>query len=149
MPIETRLFVKAGLLWLFATFALGALMLGAKALGMAIPPGGAVVHSHMGFVGWLVNLVIGIALWFLPVNRARFKDNRGRYPIAWVRAVFVLLNGGLLLRILAEPLFDSAFYPPVTAAALLISAGMQLLAIITFIVIAWSRVRDVNPARET
>lgn len=149
MPFETRLFVKAGLLWLLATFAFGAYMLAAKALGMAIPPGGAVVHSHMGFVGWLVNLVIGIALWFLPVNRARFKDNRGRYPIAWVRVVFVLLNGGLLLRILAEPLFDSALYPRQSAAALLISAVMQLLAIITFIVIAWSRVRDVTPARET
>lgn len=147
MPLETRLFAKTGLVWLLATFALGAAMLAAKALGMPFPPGGAVVHAHMGFVGWLVNLVIGIALWFLPANRAHFKETRGRYPVGWVRVVFVLLNGGLLLRILAEPLFDRAYHPGLTASALLISAAMQLLAIITFVVIAWLRVRETNPER--
>lgn len=148
MPVETRWFVKAGLLWLLATFAAGALMLSAKALGIAVPADAAIVHAHMGSTGWLVNLVIGIALWFLPVNRERFKNNRGRYPAAAAWAVFVLLNGGLLLRLVAEPLFDQSPRAALGSAALLVSAATQLAAVIIFIVIAWFRVRDVAPARD-
>lgn len=148
MPVETRWFVKAGLVWLLATFAAGALMLSAKALGVAVPADAAIVHAHMGSTGWLVNLVIGIALWFLPVNRERFKNNRGRYPAAAAWTVFALLNIGLVLRLLAEPLFDRSPNAAVLGAALLASASMQLGAVIIFVVIAWFRVRDVSPARD-
>lgn len=148
MPVETRWFVKAGLLWLLATFAAGALMLSAKALGIAVPADAAIMHAHMGSTGWLVNLVMGIALWFLPVNRERFKNNRGRYPAAAAWAVFILLNAGLIVRLVAEPLFDRSAGTAMTAAALLLSALMQLGAVIVFIVIAWFRVRDVAPARD-
>ncbi|MDP9018092.1 MAG: hypothetical protein M3N19_07215 [Candidatus Eremiobacteraeota bacterium] len=147
MPVETRWFVKAGLLWLLATFAAGGLMLSAKALGIAVPADAAIVHAHMGSTGWLVNLVMGIALWFLPVNRDRFKNNRGRYPAAAAWAVFVLLNLGLGLRIVMEPLFDPSPDSAIAVAALLLSASMQLGAVIIFVFIAWFRVRDVAPTR--
>jgi len=57
-------------------------------------------------VGWLVNTVIGIALWMLPLNRARFPRTQGRYPRRMVAACFTLLNGGLVLRLVGEPWYQ-------------------------------------------
>jgi len=65
MPVESRLFVKASLLWLCATFALGAILLILKALGLPIHYNFSNVHAHMGFVGWLVNSVGGADIAYL------------------------------------------------------------------------------------
>ena len=93
-------------------------------------------------VGWLVNLVMGIALWFLPVNRERFPENRGRYPAATVRAIFTMLNAGLVLRVIFEPLADRGGPALLFSATLVTSALLQLGAVILFAAIAWARVRQ-------
>lgn len=141
MPVETRLFVKASLLWLCAAFVLGAAMLIAKATGHIWMPSLSIVHAHMAFVGWLVNLVVGIALWLLPVNRDAFPDNRGRYPIHAVRWCFALLNAGLALRLIAEPMLDRYGAAPLQSTAVIVSAVAQVAAIVVFAAIAWRRVR--------
>jgi len=140
MPHESRLFVKAGLVYLALTFVLGGLLLIGEGLGWAVPRALAVEHAHLGGVGWLVNLVIGIALWMLPLNRERFPATQGRYPSGTVYACFVLLNGGLVVRLLAEPWYQFAANP--VAAVLLVLAGIaQPLAIVLFVLIAWQRIR--------
>ncbi len=143
MPVESRLFVKASLLWLCATFALGAILLILKALGQPAHYDFSNIHAHMGFVGWLVNLVMGIALWFLPVNREKFPENRGRYPAATVRVIFTMLNVGLALRVIFEPLADRGGPAQLYSAMLVLSALLQLAAVILFAAIAWVRVRQV------
>ncbi len=144
MPIETRWFVKTGLAWLVLTFAFGAYLLGEKAFGVTAPSWAAVVHAHAGFVGWLVNLVMGIALWFLPVNRARFPKSRGRYPEGAVWTIFGLLNVGLVLRLVGEPLIDSSAHNIATQTLLVVAGAMQLAAVTLFVSIAWWRVRSVD-----
>jgi len=140
MPHESRLFVKAGLVYLALTFVLGGVLLIAEGLGWAVPRAFAVEHAHLGGVGWLVNLVIGIALWMLPLNRERFPATHGRYPSGTVYACFVLLNGGLVVRLLAEPWYQLAANP--VATVLLVLAGIaQPLAIVLFVLIAWQRIR--------
>ncbi len=143
MPVETRLFVKTSLVWLCATFALGASLLALKALGITLPYDLSTVHAHMGFVGWLVNLVMGIALWFLPVNRAKFPQNRGRYPAPLVRWIYGMLNVGLTLRVLFEPVLERSEPTLLLSGAVLASAILQLSAIVLFAAIAWARVRAV------
>jgi hypothetical protein len=142
VPVESRLFVKASLLWLCAAFALGAILLIMKAVGVMPHYNFSNVHAHMGFVGWLVNLVMGIALWFLPVNRERFPENRGRYPAGVVRVIFAALNIGLVLRVVFEPLAEHG-QAPLYTAMLVTSAMLQLAAVILFAAIAWARVRQV------
>jgi nitric oxide reductase large subunit len=143
VPIETRLFVKTSLLWLCGAFVLGAGMLAFKALGIAVPFYLSIVHAHMAFVGWLVNLVIGIALWFLPVNRQKFPENRGRYPVSAVRLTYAMLNLGLALRLIFEPILDTRGPGALASGALLASAALQVAAIGLFAAIAWQRVRQV------
>jgi len=77
----------------------------------------------------------------LPLNRERFPATHGRYPSALVYASFALLNGGLILRLLAEPWFQLGGRPPVAAVALALAAIAQPVAIALFVYIAWLRVR--------
>lgn len=141
MPQESRLFVKAGLVYLTLTFLLGSVLLTLEALGKPIPYVFSIEHAHLGMVGWLVNIVIGIAVWMLPLNRLRFPDTQGRGPRGSMIACFLLLNVGLALRLVTEPWYQLGGRTPVAAALLIFSAILQLLAILLFVVIAWQRVR--------
>lgn len=141
MPIEARRFVKAALLWFVAGFLIGAGMLASKALGRPAPQWLSIVHVHALFVGWLVNMVCGFALWMLPLDRARFPQTKGRYSPAIVGASFALLNGGLALRFAVEPVFDERGPAAILSGLLLLSALAQLTAVILFVVTAWTRVR--------
>ncbi len=80
MPFESRLFVKTSIVALALAFVWGAWMALLDAAGRPIPPMWPIEHAHLAFVGWLVNVVIGIALWMLPLNRERYPATKGRYP---------------------------------------------------------------------
>jgi hypothetical protein len=144
MPRETRLFVKTGMFYLGLTFVFGAVLAILEAIGHPAPFIASVEHGHLGFVGWLVNVVIGVALWMFPLDRASFPDTQGRYSVASVGWCYVLLNIGLPLRIVSEPWVQSGG-SPFASGLLILSALMQLFAIFIFIGIAWRRVRA--PAR--
>ncbi len=141
MPAETRWFVKTGLLYLLLTFVAGSTLLALEALGRPVPYVFAVEHAHLGTVGWLVNVVIGIALWMLPLNRERFPASHGRYPPGAAAACFVLLNGGFVMRVVAEPWYQLGGRPNAASALLFVAAIAQLLAVFLFVAIAWQRVR--------
>lgn len=141
MPLESRLFVKTSLVYLALAFIVGGAMLFLEALGRPVPFVIGIEHAHLGEVGWLVNVVMGIALWMLPLNRERFPDTQGRYPARLVYACYALLNGGLAMRLIAEPWFQLGGRPAGAAAILVIAAFAQPAAIVLFVYIAWQRVR--------
>lgn len=138
MPHESRLFVKTSIVALLLTFVWGAAMAVAEALGHPFGQIWAIEHAHLAFVGWLVNLVIGIALWMLPLARAVFPEMQGRYPRLLPYAAFACLNGGLVLRILSEPFVAQN---QIAATLLGVSAILQVVAIVLFGVVAWIRTR--------
>ena len=139
MPFVPRLFIKTGVIYLALTFVLGALFLTLEAFGRPIPFTIAVEHGHMGFVGWLVNTVVGVALWLLPVNRKAFPETQGRYPEKPARTAFAALNAGLILRLVFEPV-QSSHASVVSSAALIASAILQLGGILIVASIAWLRI---------
>ena len=144
LPRESRLFVKTSLVALALAFGWGAVMAIGESLGATFPALWPVEHAHLAFVGWLVNLVIGIALWMLPLDRARYPETAGRYPRGVPYAIWGLLNGGLALRILAEPALASG---PAARAALAVGSLAQVAAVVAFAVVAWHRVRaPAHPA---
>jgi hypothetical protein len=141
MPREARIFVKTGLVYLVLTFALGGVLLMFEAFGRSVPYVFSVEHAHVGEVGWLVNIVIGIALWMLPLNRERFPTAQGRYPTVVVYTSFVLLNSVLVLRLIGEPWYQLSGSPPAAATLLAQAAISQPAAIALFVFVAWQRVR--------
>src|SRR5262245_19334965 len=96
MPSITRWHVRTALACLVVAVVLGVLMpLSAPIAGAFRAP-----YFHILMVGWATQLIFGIAYWMFP----KFSSThpRGDERLAW--AVYGLLNGGLLVRIIAEPL---------------------------------------------
>ena len=145
MPVESRLFVKTGLLALAVAFLWGAWMALSESAGRPVDPIWAIEHAHVAFVGWLVNMVIGFAIWFLPLNRERFPETQGRYARWMPYTIYALLNGGLVARIFSEPAIATVAFARTVLAA---SAIAQVLAIVLFVALAWMRTRPPShPAR--
>ncbi len=135
MPRLTRWFLRAGLLYLVAALALGVAQRW-PGRGPAILAATWPVYIHALVVGWLTQLVFGVAWWMFP--RAPGPRPRGSARAGWI--VFVALNAGLLLRLGAEP---AAAVHSSTAIrwALAAAAVLQLLAGWLFVVSIWPRVR--------
>jgi len=135
MPTLTRWLVKAALVWLVAALVLGvAMQLPAAAqvplLGAAWP-----TYLHLLTVGWLTQLIVGVALWLFPRHSA--ARPRGSEGLGWVS--FVFLNLGLLLRVLGEPGRALGYD---THLPLSVSAVAQLVAVGAFVLNVWPRVRE-------
>ena len=137
MPPLTRWYIKTAFVYLVVALA-GALLLGAAPLvrlpAPVVAAGPTQVHAFV--VGWLTQLIFGVAYWMFPKYSS--EQPRGHDGIAI--ATYVLLNAGLLARIVAEPW--QAAHPGPWAARLLVAAALaQWLAGIGFVVNTWPRVR--------
>ncbi len=117
---------------LTAGFGLGALMVGALAMGLI--PGtwwGAVVqaHGHAQLFGWMGLFILGMGLYFLPRLRGVSMQRAERIPFA-----LGLLGSGIGLRVLAQPLLAWNVFG-VSAAPLwnllwLLSAALELVGVV-------------------
>ncbi len=138
MPPLTRWFVKAALLYLVAALAVGAALAAPGTLNLS-PAGGALapVYFHLFMVGWVTQLIFGVSLWMFP----RHSKEKPRGSEAAALATFVALNAGMLLRAVAEPM--RALTPGAGWSWLLVlSAGLQWLAGLLYVVNIWDRVKE-------
>lgn len=94
------------------------------------------VFLHLFIVGWLTQLIFGVMHWMFPKDTR--EKPRGDENLVWW--VYALLNGGLLLRAVAEPL-NIAAASGVWDVALVISAALQWLAGLGFVANSWRRVK--------
>lgn len=156
MPTTSRAFVKASLIYLGFGAVLGALLLVNRwvFLGTAI---GSLRVSHAQFlvVGWLTQLIIGVAWWLFPPLAVglhpgspkgvrRGQAQRGSEPLIW--ATFVALNVGILLRSVFAPLYswtEIGLFGALSG----ISGLFLLTAAITFVVNMLGRVRGLGRPR--
>ncbi len=132
MPRVTRWFIRTGLLYLVAALSVG--------LHRSWPGGGAWLpftwpaFVHLLTVGWLSQLILGVAYWMFP---AAPKAGSAGERLAWVS--YGLLNVGLLLRAAAEPFAAQA--GGAAGAALVLSAALQLGGTLLMVTHLWPRVR--------
>jgi hypothetical protein len=131
MPPITRWFVRTSLVYLAAGLVIGVL------LAFKVPQGGLFpIYLHLLVFGWLTQLIMGIALWMFPKFSSTLP--RGNERINW--AAYFLLNIGLILRMVGEPLQSQA--PSMFAGTLLVSSALlQWLAGSAFIWNIWTRVK--------
>lgn len=137
MPTTTRTLIKTALIHAVVAVLLSTLW----AINLVWPLHpllGAIQPTalHLLVVGWLTQLIIGVALWmFPPWSKAQ---PRGPDRATWL--CYGLLNGGLLLRLIAEPLnaYRSTSY---WGWLLSVSALLQVLAVWIFVALVWRRVR--------
>ena len=137
MPPLTRWYIKLALVYLVGGLLLGALNAAQAPLG--IPPFFAAAgpaYVHLLVVGWITGMIFGVAYWMFP------KDSPERPRGSNVLAVltFVLLNAGLLLRVVVEP-WQRTAPSPALGALLAVSAMSQWLAGVGFAITTWPRVK--------
>jgi hypothetical protein len=92
-------------------------------------------YLHLLVLGWLTQLIFGVALWLFPKHSP--GRPRGDERLGW--ASFFLLNAGLVLRALAEP---SHALGHRVGGLLVMAAVAQLLAGWAFVLNTWPRVRE-------
>lgn len=136
-------YTRAALAWLVAGVALGALMLADGLLAGDWRTWFAPTHGHMLFVGWFLQFAVGVAYWLLP--RQRTSERPLGYDERPALAGMLMLNTGLLLRVVAEPA-DRMGYAAGTDIILTMSGLVQLAAVLIIAWQLWGRLRP-RPAR--
>ena len=138
MPLLSRWFVRAGFVALALALLMELLLARPAGLWPSLPD--AALHLgaiHLLTVGWLLQLITGVAYWMFP--RHPTAPPRGHARLGWWG--FGLLNLGLLLRLFGEPWRPAGTGPswPLAVAALL-----QLGAVGCIIPLLWPRIRAVG-----
>ena len=130
--------VKTALLWLVAGVVFGGLML----VDRGIPGNWRLwmmpTHGHMLFVGWLVQFALGIGYWLLPRKRSPELPIGYRETPALVAAA--LLNLGLALRVIGEPMERTGHAGPLSFSMLSGSSLFQVAAVVIFVFQLWPRI---------
>lgn len=148
MKPQTRAFVRSAFLNLIGGTLLFAIGLVADSLGLDTRL--AVLRYpaiHLIVVGWLTQLIIGVAIWLFPLPEHPASPWASR--LGW--AGFALLNTGLGLRLIGE--VGQAYGGAGWAGWILAASGIaQALAAWLFAAILWPRVRPrpgPHPKSET
>lgn len=143
MPPLVRLYIRTAFVYFVAGFLLLALM----ALDGWLNIGrwfGAVYLSqlHLLVVGWITQLSIGVAYWMFPRFLKQVDPRpRGSDTLAW--AVYICLNAGLVLRLVAEPFYRMSGQSWL-AALVALSGVLQAAAAVGFGLLIWARIRPLE-----
>jgi len=133
MPRLSVYFVRASLIHLLLGFTVGGLLLANK--GIMISPaiwGLLPAHIEFAFIGWMVQLTMGIAFWILP----RFSGAAPRGNQRWSWLALVSINTGIALVVL-----DGLLGMPWLTFA---GRGLELLGLAAFAIGNWKRIKPIG-----
>lgn len=137
MPSLTRWFVKTSFLYLALALIAGLLLEIQSARKLTSLGGLFPVYIHLFVFGWLSQLIFGVVFWMFP--KYSTERPRGSETLGWW--TYALLNIGLILRVFAEPI-DSIQPNLFTGWTLVLSATLQFLAGLLFVINSWGRVKE-------
>ena len=141
MPTLTRFYIKTAFAYLMLALALGALSgIGRFTSVSVVMPALQPVAYHFFVLGWATQMIFGVAWWMFP--RLSRQNPRGSERVAWL--VYWLLNAGLILRAVAEPIQSvrSGFIP---GLILFVSAVFQMTAVWIYAISIWPRIQPPRP----
>ena len=138
MPPLTRWFIKISMVYLVAALLIGAVLSGRTLWSLpsflaALGP----VYFHLFMLGWVSQLIFGVIYWMFPkYTREKPHGSEGLW-----QATFWLLNTGLLLRVVAEPM-QTISGQPGWGWLVALSALLQWSAGLIFVGNTWGRVKE-------
>ena len=140
MFTTVRYFIKTSIAFLMLGLLSGLHMLYAmKITKSGFAPGMITAHTHMLLVGFVLMMIMGVALWFFP--RAEKEDKRYNPALIWI--TYFLMSSGTLLRFSFE-ILNSYLIIQFFDIIITISGTFQVLAIILFFYSMWGRIRSVG-----
>lgn len=138
MPLLTRYFIKTSLVYLALALLVGIMLVVKDVFNVSFLFAGLFpVYIHLLVIGWLTQLIFGVAFWMFPIfsrEKPRASENVG-----WL--IYGLLNLGLVLRAVAEP-WQAQNPNSGSAWLLIVSATLQWLAGVMFVFNTWGRVKE-------
>jgi hypothetical protein len=93
MPTLSRWFIKAGLVYIVLGLLMATLVIAQPVL--SLPPqlmSFRPVYLHLLMVGWITQLIMGVAYWMFP--KYSKESPRGSERLGWL--IIILLNIGLI-----------------------------------------------------
>jgi len=139
MPLISRTFVKAGMLFFALSLIAGLLM----EIEAAAFPGLMPLFWHMLMVGWITQIIFGVSIWMFP-GRNREEGFKAQ---KWGWLTIIFLNLGLLLRMVSEPAVVTST-AELWKVLLVVSALLQLLAGGTYLIEMWPRIQSKKQQRK-
>lgn len=136
MPTLTRWFVKTSFVYLALALLSGLALALQPLFNISAVAAFFPIYIHLLAFGWLTQLVFGVVYWMFPKYSAAAP--RGSETLGWW--TYGMLNVGLILRAIAEPI-QSTGPNPLTGWTLVVSALLQFLSGVTFVLNSWRRVR--------
>lgn len=84
-------------------------------------------------------LIIGVVFWMFP--KFSPQQPRGNLGLGW--ASYILLNLGLFIRLISEPLIGSVSHSlSIWGILLVVAALLQWLGGMAFVINSWGRVKE-------
>lgn len=135
-----RRFIKTGIVFLFAGLAVGAWALVRRELFGVFPhPHLVSAHTHAVQVGFVMFLILGVALWLFP--RAAKDDTR--YSPARIEASYWILAISTAARFLGE--LARASVDATLLAWIVVLGGLgQVMGLALYFWTMWTRIRPVG-----
>ena len=135
-----RRFLKTGIAFLGIGLILGTWMMIRRELSGVYPSNYLIsAHTHAILVGFVMMMILGVALWLFP--RPDKEDQR--YQPRAAEAAYWLLASGTAVRLIGELVRDVSSSVPLRW--IVVTAGLsQVLGIGLFFFTMWSRIRPVG-----
>ena len=135
-----RRYIKTAIAFLFAGLAIGGWMIVRREFFQrGATPYEVSAHTHAVFVGFVMMMILGVALWLFP----RPEKNDRRYRPALVETAYWLLVTGTSARIVSELL--RAENAGLWIRAGVVTGGMlQIAGLVLYFYTMWSRIRVVG-----
>jgi len=139
MPFVSRTFVKAGMIYFVLSLIAGVLLeIDAVSLPALMP-----LFWHMLMVGWITQIIMGVSIWMFPGrNREEGFANQ-----KWSWLTLILLNLGLVLRLVAEPAVGYS-EAHIWSVLLVASAVLQVAGGLTYFIEMWPRIMSKKQQRK-
>lgn len=135
-----RRYIKTAIGFLVAGLGIGGWMILRRELqGVYATAYETSAHTHAIFVGFVMMMILGVALWLFP----RPEKTDTRYRPALAEASYWLLTVGTAVRVVGELLRVSS--SALWLRLLVVASGLiQIAGILVFFFTMWSRIRGVG-----
>lgn len=140
-----RRYIKTAIAFLIVGLLIGGWMIVRRELGQRPPSQYEVsAHTHTLFVGFVMMMILGVALWLFP----RPDKNDAHYRPSLIEAAYWLLTAGTAARTIGE-LLRPAFAAGLVRWLIVLSGFAQIAGLLLFFYTMWSRIRGLgSSARE-
>jgi len=140
-----RRYIKTAIAFLMFGLLIGGWMIIRRELWQRQPSEYEIsAHTHTVFVGFIMMMILGVALWLFP----RPDKTDTRYRPSLIEAAYWLLTIGTAARTIAE-LLRPALAPAFVRWLIVVCGLAQIAGLVVFFYTMWSRIRGLgSSARE-